>query len=180
VDYRDYVPRQRLSKALVFPPRMPPNSLRSETDKVALCLPHPVILTAPETCALYSRGCGASPTRIIYHHHPTPPPPAAIHQRTARPPPATPSQTIPRRRIRTHESPRDARATQAPAGAIDHGQIRQQYPGEIAAGRPATHGELPGAKTRTASTVFTRVSIPHNQRTGCTKVLIAGESYNEV
>jgi hypothetical protein len=62
---------------------------------------------------------------------------------------------------------------------INHEQINQ-YPGEIAAGGHATPEGLPGAKTRTASTVFTRDSTPHNQRTGCTKVLIAGESYNEV
>ena len=38
-------------------------------------------------------------------------------------------QTIPRRRIRTHESPRGAIVTQAPAGAIDHGQIRAAVSG---------------------------------------------------
>ena len=59
-------------------------------------------------------------------------------------------QTIPRRRIRTHESPRDARATQAPAGATDHGQIGAQYPGGIAAGGSATPEGVSGAKTRDA------------------------------
>jgi len=34
------------------------------------------------------------------------------------------THTTPRRCIRTQESPRDAKVTQAPAGAIDHGQIR--------------------------------------------------------
>jgi len=58
--------------------------------------------------------------------------------------------TIPHRRIRTQESPRDARVTQALAEAINHEQIMEQYPGEIAAGRPATPEELPGTNTRRA------------------------------
>nr|QNO41737.1 hypothetical protein AHFDIGBM_00004 [Methanosarcinales archaeon ANME-2c ERB4] len=64
-----------------------------------------------------------------YHHQPTPSSPAAIHQHTTRPPPATPPQTSPRRRIRTHESPRDARVTQAPTWATNHEQTRAAVSG---------------------------------------------------
>ena len=39
------------------------------------------------------------------------------------PRPPAPPQTIPCRRIRTHESPRDVRVAQAPAGAINREQI---------------------------------------------------------
>ena len=60
--------------------------------------------------------------------------------------------TTPLCRIQTHESPRDARVTQAPAGATNHRQIKQ-YRSEIAAGGHATPEGLPGANTRRARTL---------------------------
>ena len=54
-----------------------------------------------------------------------------------------------------------------------------QQSGEIAAGGPEAPGGLPGAKTRTASTILCNQHSTQPED-GCTKILIAGESYNEV
>jgi hypothetical protein len=77
----------------------------------------------------HSSDCGASPTDQLA---PSPHPPAAIHQHATRPPPRPPHscKPAPAADVRIHESPRDARVTQAPAGAIDHGQIRAAVSGQ--------------------------------------------------
>ncbi len=95
-------------------------------------------------------------------HHQTPPP------RSHKPPPAAASEPDNRRtKPESHKHQQERPITN---------RSGQQYPGEIAAGGPATPEGLPGKEY--ASAVFTRVITPHNPGL-VYESIIAGESHNE-
>jgi len=96
------------------------------------------------------RDCGASLARIVLapSPHPNHSPPQS-NQHTARPPPAAPCNPSPAAASEPTNRPAMPESHKHPQQRSITNRSGQQYPGEIAAGGPATPEGLPGAKTRT-------------------------------